>query len=361
MTTTSAAEDRRFRIISAAVLAAAAFLYAAARAAHEPAWPTDFDQVWHAARALLAGRDPYNEVGPGKPFEWLWPLYYPLPAVLFATPLAWLPVAIARVAFSTISGAILGWVLSARILFLWPLALSAAWLIAVSRTQWSPMVLAVMYAPALAMVATAKPNIGLAALAPHTSRRAFAMAAGSSAVAIVLAFAADPSWFASWRAAIAESPHVTAPVVRPFGFLLLLSLIRWRRADARLVLVMACLPHTPSLYDLLPLFFICRNLREALALALLTHGLFWFNIFFGTGDTFERYAEWLGRAEVFIVYLPVVVAVLARPNRWDDAPPATNPRGWRTAVPSNRIDATLSLMLMVVGFMLVWLPLVTYR
>lgn len=358
MTTGSATTPR---VESAAAVAAVALLYAAARAAHEPAWPTDFDQIWHAARALLAGQNPYNEVGPGKPFEWLWPLYYPLPAVLFATPLAWLPVAVARVAFSTISGAILGWVLSARILFLWPLVLSAAWLIAVSRTQWSPLILAATYAPALAMVVTAKPNIGLAALVPHASRRAFAIAAASSAAILVLAFIAEPGWFTSWRAAIADSPHVTAPVVRPFGFLLLLSLIKWRRADARLLLVMACLPHTPSLYDLLPLFFLCRNLREALVLALLTHALFWSNIFFGTGDTFDRYAEWVGRAEVFIVYLPVLVAVLARPNQWDDAPTSTGNGGWRTAVPSNRIDATLSLMLMVCGFLLVWLPLVTYR
>ena len=35
----------------------------------------DFDQVWFAARSLLAGRNPYHEIGPGLAFDWPAPLY----------------------------------------------------------------------------------------------------------------------------------------------------------------------------------------------------------------------------------------------------------------------------------------------
>ena len=338
-----------------------AFLYAGARALHEPAWPTDFDQLWHAARALWQGVDPYSVVGPGKQFQWNWPLYYPLPAVLLATPFAWMPVAVARVAFATVGGAVLGWAMGYRAAALWPLALSAAYLIAVSRAQWSPLILAAAWVPALAFVATAKPNIGLVCLATLRGRPSLAVASSAAVVAILVSFAARPDWFTAWRAAIANAPHIAAPIALPFGFLLALSVLKWRRADARLLLVMACVPHTPSLYDLVPLFFLCRSLREALILALLTHSVFWANILFGTGTTFDTYAEWLGRAILWIVYLPALAAILARPNRADNPDRAAPPTTWRAALPTSHADITLTALLVIAGFFQVWLPLVTTR
>ena len=39
----------------------------------------DLDQVWHAARALWAGENPYRAIGPGGPrMEWDWVFYYSL-------------------------------------------------------------------------------------------------------------------------------------------------------------------------------------------------------------------------------------------------------------------------------------------
>src|SRR5215213_235924 len=48
----------------------------------------DFDQVWVAAQALLSGRNPYVEIGPGLAFDWPAPLYYPLTAAVAVAPLA---------------------------------------------------------------------------------------------------------------------------------------------------------------------------------------------------------------------------------------------------------------------------------
>src|SRR5215212_9879963 len=41
--------------------------------------PRDFDQIWFAARAVLAGRNPYHLIGPGRTFVWEFPFFYPLP------------------------------------------------------------------------------------------------------------------------------------------------------------------------------------------------------------------------------------------------------------------------------------------
>ncbi|GMV11628.1 MAG: hypothetical protein AMXMBFR55_33620 [Gemmatimonadota bacterium] len=348
-------------MVAASVVALFTMAYAAARAVHEPAWATDFDQLWHAARALTTGGNPYDVVGPGKAFQWDWPLYYPLPAVVLAAPFAWMPVALARVAFSTISGAVLGYALGPRLRTHWPLLLSAAYLIATSRTQWAPLLLATMWLPWAGVAIAAKPNVGLAILAALRGRRLVYAIIAAAAVTL-LATGIHPQWIAEWHASIAHAPHIRAPLFMPWGFLLALAAMRWRRPDARLLLGMAVLPHTPSLYDLLPLFFLARTLRESLALAVLTHLLFFGFIAFSGGPTFDAYAAALGRASILVVYLPALAAVLARPNVGDDLAQSSDlRRSGLEWIPATRADAWLSLALMVGAAFLFWLPLATRR
>lgn len=351
----------RDRWIASLVVALVAAAYAAARAVHEPAWPTDFDQLWHAARALAAGGEPYGVVGPGRPFQWDWPLYYPLPAVVLSLPFTLLPVAAARVAFSAVAGAVLGFALGRRLRTHWPLLLSASFLIATSRTQWAPIILAALWLPAAGVVIAAKPNVGLAVLAALRGRARVVAVAAAAAITL-LATAMRPEWIGEWRDSIASAPHVVAPVLMPGGFLLLLATVRYKRADARLLLALALLPHTPSLYDLLPLFFLCRSLRESLALAVLTHVLFFGFIAFSGGSTFDTYAAALGRVSNFVIYLPALVAVLLRPNVADERTPAGDDAvAWRAALPSDRVELALAALLLFAGAMLAWLPLVTRR
>lgn len=339
-------------------------VYAAARAIHEPAWPTDFDQLWHAARALLQGNDPYAVVGPGRPFQWDWPLYYPLPAVLLSVPFAALPVAAARVAFSTVAGGVLGFALGARIRVLWPLFLSASYLIATSRTQWAPLLLAAASVPLVGVVVTAKPNVGLAALAALRGR-GLLVALGGVATVLVVTLLIRPGWIDAWRASISDAPHIVPPILMPGGFLLALAVLRWRRSDARLLLALACVPHTPSLYDMLLLFYVCRTRLETITLSVLTHALFWGIVLFASFPSFDAYALGLGQIALFVIYLPVLVAVLIRPNVDvdRDAPTLSDVRagGWRAFVPDTRVELVLLGVLLFGSTLLVWLPLVTYR
>lgn len=363
-TTPPAAPPRGTRARVAVALALLTGAYATARAFHEPAWPTDFDQLWHAAHALLRGEDPYGVVGPGRRFAWDWPLFYPLPAVLLAAPFTVLPVAVARVVFSTLAAGILGWAMGARVRTHWPLLLSASYVIATSRTQWAPLLLAAAWLPAAGVVLAAKPNVGLAVLA-SLRRRQLAPAMAGIALVAAASVLVLPDWFARWRDAVQGAPHIVAPVLMPGGFLLALAALRWRRADARLFLAMAFVPHTPSLYDLLPLFFVCRTLRESLGLAVLTHALFWGIVIFAGYPTFDAYAAGLGRAAIVVVYAPVLLAILARPNRPEDDEPPEAPRGetsvWLAMLPATTFDRVLLVPLLVAATMLVWLPLVTYR
>ena len=354
----------RTRAVVALAFALITAAYATARALHEPGWPTDFDQLWYAARALLAGNDPYTAVGPDRAFRWDWPLYYPLPAVLFATPFTVVPVLVARIAFSAVTAAALGWALGPRARTHWPLLLSAAYIISTSRAQWAPLLLAAAWIPALGFVIAAKPNVGISSLAGQKGRKELALSLAGFGAAFLLSFIVQPDWFSSWRASIRTAPHIqSAVMMMPFGPLLLLAALRWRRADARLLLALAVIPHTPSAYDLLVLFFVCRSLRETMVLALLTQALYWGIVMFGSFNTFDAYAEGLGRVAILIVYLPVLAAVLLRANRSDPDPPVTafaSP-GLAGMLPANWVDASLFSLLTVAATFLVWLPLVTYR
>jgi len=358
--TLPAGGDRHIRWQVAFAFGVLTATFTLVRVLHEPNWTTDVDQLWHAAAALRGGGDPYAAVGPDRPFRWDWPLVYPLPAVLVTLPLTLVPVAAARVVFSAIAAAVLGWATGPRVRTHWPMLLSASFIIAASRTQWAPLLLAAAWVPGLALFVAAKPNVGLAALAA-LPRKALAVALAGPVVLTATAFLIQPGWVIAWRDAIRYAPHIQPAVqVLPFGPLLLLAAARWRRPDARLLLVLALVPHTPSLYDLLLLFFACRTLRESLVLGVLTHVLYWGIVFAGPFGTFNEYAATLGRLAVISVYLPVLVAVLLRPNETDGAtvPDRLATVAWLPTLGSDRI---LTVLLLGGATMLVWLPLVTYR
>jgi hypothetical protein len=358
-----AQSDKRTRAFVALAFAAVTAAFVTARTLHEPHWPTDFDQLGHAAMALRQGADPYAVVGPDRPFPWLWPLYYPLPAVLFAVPFTFLPVVAARIAFSTAAAAVLGLAVGPRIRTHWPLLLSASFIISASRSQWAPMLLAAAWIPALGVLVSAKPNVGLPVLAA-LDRRGLGIAIAGCVAAAILSFLVRPDWIFRWWESIQTAPHIQSAVtILPAGPLLALAALRWRRPDARLFLALAVIPHTPSLYDLLVLFFACRTRRETMILALLTQMLYWGIVVFGSFNTFDAYAEGLGRAAVLVVYLPVLIALLMRPNISADSPEHMVPEasGIGAIVPTNWLDSILLSLLLIAGTLLVWLPLATYR
>jgi hypothetical protein len=275
--------------------------------------PSDFDQVWHGARALWRGENPYAVVGPNNAVFWPWPLYYPLPAMLAVAPLAAMPVHLARAVFIGTGAGIFTWAITENGFARLPILLSVPFLHAVQLGQWSPLIAAMFVLPGLGWLAVAKPNVGIAVAAAAPSDRTRAVALVGGGLLLLASLVVLPRWPLDWLAAIRAAPHVTAPVTRLGGPLLLLALVRWRRPEARLLLLLGCMPQTPCYYEALPLLLVARGLRETVALVLLSDVSFVLSPQ-TLPDAPLATATAYARLVNLFYYLPALALVLRRPN-----------------------------------------------
>jgi len=259
---------------------------------------------WDAGRALLSGHDPYAWIASRG---WLYPLYYPLPAVLVVSPLAALPPVLFHMIWSGLGGVALGLAARERPA-LAPVLVSGAFFAAAGEGQWSPLLTAGAVLPWLAPLWIAKPSIGLALGVGWPHRTAVV----GAVTLLALSFAVLPGWPAGWIAAVSGSPH-HAPVMRPGGFLLVLALIRWRQPEARFLTACALIPHMVGVYEAVPLFLCCRTKWQGYALAVLTHvaalGGSWLS--HGAGS-FPEAASRAWPMYLMLVYLPALVMVVRR-------------------------------------------------
>lgn len=229
------------------VLCCRALLYLRA-----PDQASDFDLLYTAALRLIRGEELYPIGAQSFP--------YPLPAVLLALPFTAVPLGLARPIFDVL----VGWAFTYA---LWRyrggyavLALaSGAYLFALMKGQTTPLMVAASLIPALGFLLAVRPNSS----APlWISRPSWAGIAGAAAV-FVLSMAVFPAWPRDWWLALPQDTRQFAPpILRPFGFILLLAAIRWRTPEARLLFAVAFLPQTTLPYELVALALIPVNLLE---------------------------------------------------------------------------------------------------
>jgi hypothetical protein len=313
---------------------------------------SDFDQLWHGARATWAGMSPYSAVGPGRTFDWDY-LFYPMPAVLVAMPFALAPLLVARAIFAGVSASLLAVAFArddrAKLLAL----LTAPTLIALGRGQSSPLLLAAAYFPALAWLGVAKPNIAIALL-PVSRNLRLTLIAGAVGAGLLtaLSFALEPTWVSQWRDVVARKTDNAPALLRFGGFLIPLVLLRWRRREAWLIMLLACMPQTPSFYDAVPLFAVPLGLRQCATLGLSANVAF---LALVTGLGFAADATYGTRVttlSVIFLYLPTVALVLTRPN---ESRPATAPP------PATRADLVLVALFAISAFFAIWGTVAKYR
>jgi hypothetical protein len=174
--------------------------------------------------------------------------------------IALLPLGAARVAAAGLSAALLSYALSAhawwRLLWL----ASGPVLLAVVTGQWAPFLTAAITIVPLRILWALKPTVGLAYWLGWPSR--WAVAGGALLWAV--SFAVLPDWPRYWMQAMREAPAVLAPILLPGGVLLLLALVHWRRAEARYLAALTCVPRTISLYDTVPLGLVPATRRQML-------------------------------------------------------------------------------------------------
>jgi SAM-dependent methyltransferase len=310
-------EDRTARRLAVcALLAALGIHFGYFQATHRPLH-SDIAQVWFAARAVLHGQNPYALIGPGRAFEWAAPLFYPLPAALVGLPLAPFPEHVATALFAGVGVGVFAWALTEYGYGpLWAL-LSVCTYQCVEIAQWAPLLAGAYAIAPLSVILIAKPTVGAAVFAARPSRWAIV----GGAVLIVLAFVLQPGWVGAWREALraasvgAGSPFpYKAPIAFPGGVLALFALTRWRRPEARLLAVLACVPQTTLPYEGLLLFLIPRGWRQAVTLTALS----WAMVIFtrevinphGLTGTITAY----GPMMTAFLYLPCTIMVMRRPN-----------------------------------------------
>jgi hypothetical protein len=192
---------------------------------------------------------------------------------------------------------------------------SAAFLHAFFVVQWSPLLLAGLAAPWLGFVWAAKPTIGAALFVGWPSKQALI----GGVLLVLVSLAVMPSWPVEMWTRLGTAPHLIPIVARPGGVLLLLALLRWRQPAARMLSVLALVPHTTAMYEMLPLFLIPRNPREMAVLTILSQVAFKLATTFRPGDLHQHLAETISRQWPFwmaMVYFPALVMVLKqRPER----------------------------------------------
>ena len=274
--------------------------------------PSDLAQVWAATHSLLQGQNPYDAIGPGRTFDWPYPLLYPLTAVVALIPLAPLPLRLVDPVFTGLGFGLFAWAVTRQGLLTPALVslVSVAAILTLKTSQWSLLLTGAALVPTCGFLLIAKPTIGLALFAAYPHWKT-ALGCG---VLLLASLFIRPSWLIDWRSTFASAPHVVAPVMQWGGPLLLLSAFKWRRPEARLLLGLACVPHTPSPMDTIPLYLIPQTWFQAWVL----WGL-GFLAFIGhheSGPYLTRTESYAGAAQwdVALVYLPCLVAVLARPN-----------------------------------------------
>jgi hypothetical protein len=303
-----------------AVLALSAAILSGVRAGLWAAGDTkarDFDQVWYAARALFAGRNPYLEIGPGLAFDWSAYFYYPLTAPIAIAPLATLPRSVAAVLFAALGSGAFVWAVTRSSLAPAVVITSASAAMAAEAVQWSPLLGAAIGAPWLGVFLASKPTLGLAVFLARPTRIAVFGALAFGLVALVL----QPSWPADWMSAIRHTSVLTqggtpylAPIATTGGVWTILLLLRWRRPEARLVLALACVPQTPLLYGTVPLFVVPSTIVEGGVLWLGSWlAALWLSIGGPYGSRLDRFTV-SATAIGWLLYLPCVLMVLRRPN-----------------------------------------------
>lgn len=314
----------RFRLGVAALVTAGALAICSIGSQSE-GFRTDFDQGWHAARAVLEGRNPHDYVGPERRFDYGVPLYYPMPAVVASLPFAVLPLWAARLAFVGSSTFLLTFGLCRNGLGRLPILLSGAFIMALGTGQWEILLTAALLIPAAAAIAAAKPNIGLALAFASASRRFLAAAITGGIFLAGVSFALWPGWLADWLEKIRMYPEIPLLVTHWGGLFVLLALLRWRRAEARLLVALVLVPHTTLAYASLPVMLVARRAWESAALALLSLGVLVAQLSIDPRgrvteiapiDVFAGFASDAGQLMVLATYIPATLLVLRRSNEY---------------------------------------------
>jgi len=292
----------------------------------------DFTWHWRAGRAMLDGASPYRIINATPFYPYNSGYYYLLPTAVVATPFSLLTPHGALATFVACSFGMLAFALTRDGFWRLPLlaSLPAVWTIFTGQVV--ALATAAIILPALWWLWPLKYTLGAAGAAYQLSVKYVALGLGVVVVTMIV----WPWWPRDWLAELSDKngTYYRVPLLVPGGLLLLATLLRWRRPEARLVAALACLPQTMLFYDQLPLLLAASTYRQALWFSVGSYAApLIANAIYGAAATdprvlFERNAPVI----VACYYAPVAILVLLRPNvgrvpRWLERASGVLP-GW---------------------------------
>jgi hypothetical protein len=311
--------------------AAIVFLAAQALLRNDPKGPwlgADFFQIWSMLQALRSGSNPYALGCPVIPPCADANQYYPITAGIAVWPLGLLTPALAAASFVGCSAALLAFGVLRYDRHRIALFLSYPFFIAVITGQWAPLIMSASLIRGMEWIYAAKPQLGLALFTARPSLRAVFLGCAFAGASLILM----PTWPLDWWRVASDSRYVGSPITHFAWFapIMLLSILRWRTPEGRLLLALSLLPQTPYCYDQLLLWFVPRNRRESLNLTWLSWSMFAAWRIFSYPDqpkvkdltTFAPYI-------MLFLFVPCLLMVLRHPNGWasdrvspDNEPPS---------------------------------------
>ncbi len=300
------------RVWFALLMAAIGGAFAAARVNLSPG-PSDFAPVWYGAHALLNRVNPYTTFGPGLAFNYDWHLYYPGTAFVAALPLGLLSEEQAAVAFAALAAGLLAFAVTRDNWDRSWIFFSASFITAARASQWSPLMGAAFFLPALGFVLVCKPNLGLAIGASTDSTKTLSVALIGAALLLIVSLALLPTWPLDWWRSVQTGSELNAPITRAAGFLIALALLRWKQPEARLLFAVACVPQTSSWYETLVPLLVARTKREMQVMVFASGVGYIMQIVLLTRQN-EIATTDIGILIVVFIYLPALAIVLRRPN-----------------------------------------------
>lgn len=281
---------------------------------------SDFSQARFGAEAIVHGANPYVLSGPGRTFDNPRPVLYPATAFVAAIPFLLVSDHAAAVIFVTLSAFLLAYGATAKSWHLVAMFPSIAFLSSIQFAQWSPLMTAAVFLPWLAFFGAIKPQsiLPVALSSERWTQTVVALVGGI--LLLGLSIFLYPDWPREWLSAVSGNRDLTPPLFRLGGPVILLALLRWRRPEAWLVALSACMPQTWGWYNTLVLLTVAGTYREACVLSLVSSAGQLLALYFsGFSSQPESYGLW-GAAMVAFAYLPATIVVLRHGNEGN--PPA---------------------------------------
>jgi hypothetical protein len=228
----------------------------------------DFSAVWHGAKILSEGGNPYALIGPGREVPLPWELHYPATTLVAAIPITFIPEYTASLLFVFGSSFALAYGSTKKnwnLVWIFP---SAAWIIGARAAQWSPLIASGYFLPLMTPLLFLKPTTGFAVMSTWGERRPWIITGIFALTLVVISFLTFPGWFGEFLGTTMGQWEFTSPIMRPGGFLLALSLLKWRQKEARFLFVLSLVPAVPSWYEGLLPMLVARTKRECQLLSL---------------------------------------------------------------------------------------------